>query len=168
MRLWMFLALLLLTGCGYQSTAHFAKNVVGDRVSTEVVVAMEDPENTVLIKDAVDMAVITKFRTALVPKSEAQTHLKISIGSVTFTPLRYDINGYVITYRTIVVMRVARTQGEKTTMYETHGFYDFAIEPNAIITDKARFDAIRQSAQKAIDAFVAQIAAQGTITDKGL
>jgi len=161
MKYWILSALILLSGCGYQPASHYAKNIVGESVSTEVVVSMEDPQNTVIIKDAVDTAVITKFRTALVPKNTAKTHLKISIGSVSFTPLRYDTDGYVITYRTTVTMSIIRTSEEKSQTYSTKGMYDFEIEPNAIISDQARFEAIRQGAQKGIDAFVAQIAAQG-------
>jgi hypothetical protein len=161
MKYWILSALILLSGCGYQPASHYAKNIVGESVSTEVVVSMEDPQNTVIIKDAVDAAVITKFRTALVPKNTAKTHLKISIGSVSFTPLRYDTDGYVITYRTTVTMSIIRTSEEKSHTYSTKGMYDFEIEPNAIISDQARFEAIRQGAQKGIDAFVAQIAAQG-------
>jgi len=161
MKYWILSALILLSGCGYQPASHYAKNIVGESVSTEVVVSMEDPQNTVIIKDAVDTAVITKFRTALVPKNTAKTHLKISIGSVSFTPLRYDTDGYVITYRTTVTMSIIRTSEEKSHTYSTKGMYDFEIEPNAIISDQARFEAIRQGAQKGIDAFVAQIAAQG-------
>ncbi len=161
MKYWILSALILLSGCGYQPASHYAKNIVGESVSTEVVVSMEDPQNTVIIKDAVDTAVITKFRTALVPKNMAKTHLKISIGSVSFTPLRYDTDGYVITYRTTVTMSIIRTSEEKSYTYSTKGMYDFEIEPNAIISDQARFEAIRQGAQKGIDAFVAQIAAQG-------
>lgn len=161
MKYWILSVLILLSGCGYQPASHYAKNIVGESVSTEVVVSMEDPQNTVIIKDAVDTAVITKFRTALVPKNTAKTHLKISIGSVSFTPLRYDTDGYVITYRTTVTMSIIRTSEEKSQTYATKGMYDFEIEPNAIISDQARFEAIRQGAQKGIDAFVAQIAAQG-------
>lgn len=161
MKYWILSALILLSGCGYQPASHYAKNIVGESVSTEVVVSMEDPQNTVIIKDAVDTAVITKFRTALVPKNTAKTHLKISIGSVSFTPLRYDTDGYVITYRTTVTMSIIRTSEEKSQTYSTKGMYDFEIEPNAIISDQARFEAIRQGAQKGIDAFIAQIAAQG-------
>lgn len=167
MRIGIFLALLIFAGCGYQPASHYAKNIVGEKVSTEVVISMEDPQNTVLIKDAVDMAVITKFRTALVSKSASQTHLKISIASVTFTPLRYDANGYVITYRTTVEMTIERTAQEKSSRYTTRGLYDFAIEPNAIISDQARFEAIRQGAQKGIDVFIAQVAAQGSSATKG-
>jgi len=161
MKYWILIALILFSGCGYQPASHYAKSIVGESVSTEVVISMEDPQNTVIIKDAVDMAVITKFRTSLVPKYTSQTHLKIAIGSVGFTPLRYDTNGYVITYRTSVIMSIERVSGDKKALYTTQGIYDFAIEPNAIITDQARFEAIRQGAQKGIDSFIAQVAAQG-------
>lgn len=162
MKYWILSALIFLAGCGYQPSSHLAKNVVGDSVSTEVVIRMEDPQNTVIIKDAVDMAVITKFRTALVPKNVSHTHLKIAINSVSFSPLRYDTNGYIITYRTTVVMGISRTTAGKTMNYATSGVYDFDIEPNAIISDQARFEAIRQGAQKGIDVFIAQVAAQGS------
>lgn len=159
--------LVMISGCGYAPAAHYAKSVIGESVSTEVVISMEDPQNTVIIKDAIDTAVITKFRSALVAKGKAVTHLKIAISSVGFTPLRYDTNGYVITYRTTVQMHIDRTTGEKSAGYNTLGVYDFDIEPNAIISDQSRFEAIRQSAQKAIDSFIAQIAAQGANLSKG-
>ena len=161
MKYWILSALILFAGCGYQSASHYAKNVLGESVSTEVVISMEDPQNTVIIKDAVDTAVITKFRTSLVSKNQSKTHLKIAVGSVLFTPLRYDTNGYVVTYRTTVNLSIRQTKEGKNTDYSTHGMYDFDIEPNAIISDQARFEAIRQGAQKGLDAFVAQIAALG-------
>lgn len=156
----------LMVGCGYSPASHYAKNIIGESVSTEVVISMEDPQNTVIIKDAVDTAIITKFRTALVGKNSSQTHLKFSIGSVGFSPLRYDTNGYVITYRTRVSMVVERISKSSKGLYTVSGVYDFEIEPNAIISDQARFEAIRQSSQKAIDAFIAQVAAQGSNSPK--
>ena len=163
MKLLLSLAVLfLMAGCGYAPASHYAKNVVGESVSTEIVISMEDPQNTVIIKDAVDTAIITKFRTALVSKSSSQTHLKFSIASVGFSPLRYDTNGYVITYRTTVSMNVERVSKASQGSYAVSGVYDFDIEPNAIISDQARFEAIRLSSQKAIDVFIAQVAAQGS------
>ena len=156
------IAVMIFSGCGYVSTAHYAQSVVGSSVSTEVLISMEDPQNTVIIKDAVDTAVITKFRTSLTSKNASQTHLKIKIASVTFSPLRYDTNGYVTTYRTTVSMHIERMTQEQGHNYNTSGMYDFDIEPNAIISDQARFNAISVSAQKAIDAFIAQIAAEGS------
>jgi hypothetical protein len=97
-----------------------------------------------------------------VSKSNSQTHLKFSIASVGFSPLRYDTNGYVITYRTTVAMTVERVSKASKGHYAVSGVYDFDIEPNAIISDQARFEAIRQSSQKAIDVFIAHVAAQGS------
>jgi len=155
------LIVLMMAGCGYSPASHYAQKVVGESVSTEVVISMEDPQNTVIIKDAVDTAVITKFRTSLVSRELSKTHLKFAITSVGMTPLRYDINGYVITYRTTVAMGIERISIEDRARYNVSGVYDFDIEPNAIVSDQARFEAIRQGAQKGIDIFVAQVAAQG-------
>lgn len=156
------MAMLMFMGCGYKSAAHYAQSVVGESVSTEVLISMEDPQNTVIIKDAVNTAVITKFRTSLTSKNASQTHLKIQISSVSFSPLRYDTNGYVTTYRTTVSMGIMRKTLDKTHTYSASGMYDFDIEPNAIISDQARFNAISLSAQKAIDSFIAKIAAEGS------
>lgn len=158
--------LFLIAGCGYSPASHYARNVVGESVSTEVVISMEDPKNTVIIKDAVDTAVVTKFRTALVGKNSSKTHLKFTLNSVTFTPLQYDTDGYVITYRTTVSMAVERISEISSGHYMVSGVYDFNIEPQAIISDQARFDAIRLSSQKAIDVFIAQVAAQGSQPSK--
>lgn len=158
----LLIVLLVFSGCGYSPASHYAQNIVGKSVSTEVAIRVEDPQNTVIIKDAVDTAVITKFRASLVSKASSQTHLKFQIASVSFTPLRYDTNGYVITYRTSVAMQIERISLADKSNYNVSGVYDFTIEPNAIISDQARFDAIAFASQKAIDAFLAQVASQGT------
>lgn len=152
---------LLITGCGYQPAAYYAKSVLGESVSTEVHVLMEDPQNTVLIKDAVDKAVITKFRTSLTSKASSQSHLDVRVKNVSFSPLRYDRDGYIVTYRTTVLLSVSHLRQKTEKNYNTRGVYDFDIEPNAIISDQARFEAISQGAAKALDAFIAQLSAQG-------
>jgi len=152
---------LWMTGCGYQPAAHYAKSVLGDSVSTEVHILMEDPQNTVLIKDAVDRAVITKLRTSLVPKAASESHLDVRVSGVSFTPLRYDTDGYIVTYRTTVALAIVHQRQNQQKNYNTRGVYDFDIEPNAIISDQARFEAISQGASKALDAFIAQLSAQG-------
>jgi hypothetical protein len=152
---------ILQSGCGYKPSAHYARAVVGEKVSTEVVISIQDPENTVLIQDAIQTAVITRFRSALTKRSEADTHLRIDLQHVAFTPLQYDVNGYIIVYRTRVTLQITRETGKSLRNYTVKGVYDFNIEPNAIISDQARFDAIRYGAQKAIDAFTAQVAAEG-------
>ena len=157
------LLLLLLSGCGYKPSSHYAKQVVGEKVSTQILISMQDPVNTVLIKDAVNKAVITCFRSFLVNEKESQTHLRIAISKIQFSPLQYNLEGYIVTYRTHITLQILRTKDDIAQTYISKGVYDFAIEPNAIISDQARFLAIEKSAQKAIDSFIAAVASQGAM-----
>ena len=135
---------------------------MGDTVSTKVIISMTDPENTVLLKDALDEAVIRRFQTNLRHSREAKTHLEISLRNVSFGALQYDSNGYVISYRTTINLGIKRITKEFTKNYNAVGNYDFTINPNAIITDQQRFEAIANSATKALDSFVAQVASEGS------
>lgn len=156
------LLLIVLAGCGYQPSSKYTRQVTGETVSTRVLISMQDPENTVIIKDAVDTAIIMRFKSSLRDYGQAQTHLDIFLNSVAFSPLQYDNNGYIITYRTTIVLRIVRYTGKTSKTYKAKGTYDFAIEPNAIISDQARFTAIEFGSAKAIDSFIAQVAAEGS------
>lgn len=151
----------VLSGCGYLPSSKYARGVVGESVSTQVVISAVDPQNTVLIKDAVDSAVIKSFNTSLTDSAHSKTHLIISLGGVGYTPIQYDSNGYVIGYRTTISLNIDMINGGISKQYSVSGTYDFAIESNAIISDQIRFEAIRNSALKAISAFVAKVSAQG-------
>lgn len=159
----LFVLLLFFGGCGYKPSAHYAQQIVGEKVSTQILISMTDPENTVLIKDAVNKAVITRFRSSLVDEKYSQTHLKIAITKLFFSPLQYNQDGYVVSYRTHITLQILRTHGDEAQTYISKGVYDFAIEPNAIISDQARFLAIQSSAGKAIDSFIAAVASQGAM-----
>ena len=163
--IWLVLIALIFTGCGYVPASQYTKKVVGDSVSTQMVISVQDPQNSVIIKDAVDTAIIIKFRTALKPKGEAKTHLTIYLSSVGLTPLQYDSNGYIITYRTTVSMRIIRTTDGKDKTYTSSGVYDFSIEPNAIVSEQTRFEAIKSGAEKALDSFIAQVAVEGLLNN---
>ncbi len=158
------LLMVLLAGCGYRPSSQYARSVVGEKVSTQVLISMQDPENTVLIKDALNRAVVERFRASLVDRAYSDTHLKIAITSIKFSPLQYNQEGYIVTYRTHITLQILRLHGDEAQTYIVKGVYDFAIEPNAIISDQARFEAISQSAKKALDSFIAQVASQGAMT----
>lgn len=150
-----------LVGCGYTPSSKFARQVVGEKVSTQVVISNVDPQNTVLIKDAVDSAVIQSFQTSLTDKEQATTHLTIALSGVSYTPTQYDSNGYIIGYRTVVNLQITSENDGVVKHYSVSGNYDFSIEANAIISDQVRFEAIKGGAAKAIASFVATVSAQG-------
>ena len=152
---------LLFTACGYKPSSKFARQVVGEKISTSVVISSVDPENTVIIKDAVDMAVIEVFHASLTTRDLSQTHLTLKLGNPSYRPIQYNADGFVVGYRTTISLNITRDTNGKSKNYRAKGTYDFSIAPNAIITDKERFDAIRFSSQKAIKSFIAQISAEG-------
>jgi hypothetical protein len=160
----LILLLLELSGCGYKPSSQYSRQVIGEKISTNVIISAQDPENTVLIKDAVDRAIVETFHASLVERKYADTNLDMSITEPKYVPIQYDVDGYVIAYRATITLKIKRTTANATKNYSAKGTYDFAIAPNAVITDQERFDAIRFSAQKAIDSFIAQVSAEGTRT----
>ncbi len=152
----------LFAGCGYLPASKQAREVLGEKIFVEVTVSLENPESAVLIKDATRKAVITRFHASLVPQKMAETTLWVDLANVSFVPLQYDSNGYVIVYRTAVILNVTRRGNGEKKSYNAQGFYDFAIEPNAVITDTQRFEAIRYASLKALNSFVAKVGAEGS------
>lgn len=157
-----FLLLVLIAGCGYLPASKQARKVVGKNVYVDVIVSLKDPENAVIIKDATRKAVVTRFHSSLVPKDKAQTILLVEMSGIGFVPLQYDENGYIIVYRAVVNIRVTRSSSGESQSYTSRGNFDFTIEPNAVITDSQRFDAITNASLKALDSFVAQVGAEGS------
>ena len=155
-----------LGGCGYAPNAKFSRDVMGEKISTSVVISAEDPQNTVVIKDAVDKAVIEVFQASLTTKEASDSHLVIQMNKPIYTPVVYDENGYITGYRMSVVLHIVRNSKGASKKYQTQGFHDFSVAPNAIVTDQDRFNAIGFAAQRAIRAFVAQVSAEGARAKK--
>ena len=157
-----FVLFIALGGCGYKPSAKYARAVLGNKISTSVVISAQDPENTVLIKDAVDLAIVEVFHASLTPRKFAQTHLNLILFEPKYTPLQYNTNGYIISYRATIRLKIIRESKSIKKEYITFGTYDFAVEPNAVLTDQERFNAIKYSAVKAITSFVAKVSAEGS------
>jgi hypothetical protein len=155
------LFLLEVSGCGYKPSAKYAREVLGRKISTSVVISAQDPANTVIIKDSVDQALIEVFHASLTKRKYSDSHLILAITEPKYTPIQYDSNGFIIAYRATITLGVTRISKDIKKKYTTKGTYDFSIVPNAVLSDQQRFDAIKYSSLKAIDAFVAQVSAEG-------
>lgn len=153
---------LILIGCGYKPTTYYAKSVLGERIYAEVTISRQDPQNTVLIKDSVNEAIVSRFGGKIASKDSAETFLHVSIGSISFSPTVYDEYGYVIAYKTTVYLNMRyQKNGGKVHHMRTSGEYDFSIEANSVISDSKRFDAIRFASNDALDEFISKIAIKG-------
>jgi len=157
-----FLIAVVISGCGYKPSSYYAKQALGDRIYAEVTISRQDPRNSVLIKDAVNEAIVSRFGGKLVTKEQADSILRVNIQSISFSPTVYDTYGYVIAYKTTVVLAMQYENANKKIEYLTAtGEYDFSIEANSVISDTNRFEAIRYAANDALDEFVSKLAIKG-------
>ncbi len=160
----LLMILLLLSACGYKPSAHFSPKVIGERVYTEVDVSLSDPENSVLIKDALNRALYSRFKSLATTKSKAQSSIFVSYQSIRFVPLQYDQNGYVVQYQANIRLKFRLLKGEKQEERLIVGRYEFPIRPSAIISTDLRFKAIERGSVHALDQFVAYVSAKGLMS----
>ncbi|MDO8454764.1 MAG: hypothetical protein Q7S59_09355 [Sulfurimonas sp.] len=151
----------LFLACGYTPSSKFAREVIGEKISTNVIISDEDPENSVIIKDAVDAAIIEVFHASVTSRTLSQTHLILKLSNPLYVPTQYNSNGFVVGYRATITLNITREQSGLSKHYATRGTYDFSVSPNAVITDQERFDAIKFSSEKAIKSFIAKVSADG-------
>ncbi len=165
-QLLVLIVVLFFVSCGYKPTLHYSKNILGDKIYVEVKTSLEDPENTVLIRDAINEAVIMKFRSKSVSKKQANSELFVQLKRVSFLPIQYDRNGYVIAYKTYVdLVTTYKDKFGKKNNIHSRGDYDFAIESNSVISDTKRFEAIKNASYKAIDEFISKLSIKGIPSD---
>jgi hypothetical protein len=156
------IVLIFINACGYRPSAQYAREVLGERLHVEVIIDRQNPKNSVLIKDAVNEAVITRFGAKLSTKELADTQLIVSLGTISFTPILYDTNGYVISYKATVSLSIKyTTKNNETDNFSTSGEFDFPIEANSVISDSKRFDAIRLASIDALNEFTSKISLKG-------
>ena len=154
--------MIVVSACGYKPSSKYARNVLGNKINTSVVISSENPENTVVIKDAVDTALVEIFHTSLTDRKHADTHLSISLNVPKYTPIQYNSDGFVVAYRATIVLQITRESNSIKKRYISKGTYDFSVLPNAVFTDQERFDAIKFGSAKAISSFIAQVSAEGS------
>lgn len=157
-----FLLVFLLVGCGYKPSSYYAKEVLGDKIYSQVSISRVDPKNSVIVKDALNEAILTRFLGKLTTKEEADATLHVSFGSVRFTAIVYDENGYVISYKAKVSLSINfKDKNGKTSSIHTSGEYDFPIEANSVISDTKRFEAIKYASLEALNEFISLISVRG-------
>jgi len=153
---------ILLSACGYRPSSKYAREVLGNRINTDVVISLKDPENTVFIKDAVDTALIEVFHASLTTSNYADTKLVIKLQSPSYAPTQYDTSGFVVAYRATITLSITRKSKNLVKHYTAKGTYNFTVSPNSVLTDQERYNAIKFGSIKAIQSFIAQVSAEGS------
>ncbi|MGD9624170.1 MAG: LPS assembly lipoprotein LptE [Arcobacter sp.] len=150
-----------INACGYKPSTYYAKKEMEGNVFVKLDVSLEDPRNSVLVKDAVNKILLQKLDSKIVnDRNRADVIMNLGINSVSITTLQYDEEGYNKLYKAEVVIKVEyfrKDDGIKKS-FTVDGEYDFSIDIGTTLTDSNRFDAISNASTKAVDEILSKIA----------
>lgn len=161
---------LFLVGCGYKPIAKLTQDMLGDFVYVDVIMSKVDPQNTVAIKDSISQGVIQKLHKTIATKDNSDSAIIASISSLDFVPVLYDDYGFVTAYKANLTMSYKVKLKDGTIKnFNTTGEYDFSVTnslkneryTNTIISDKDRYEAIKNASEEAFDDFISKLAIWG-------
>ncbi len=161
MRTIIYILIFTFIGCGYKPSANFIDKTLGKKVYTNVVVSLADPQNSVLIKDAIYKALYSRLDTTVTDKDRADSIIEVKYKSIKFKPLQYDKHGYVIYYQADTTLDFTYIKDKKIVKKTITGRYSFPIRPSAIISTSLRFEAIKNGSNRAIEQFIAYLSGFG-------
>ncbi|MBP7769703.1 MAG: hypothetical protein KA055_01120 [Aliarcobacter sp.] len=150
-----------ITACGYKPSSYYAKKEMEGNVFVKINIRLEDPKNSVIVKDAITKILIQKLDSRLVSdQSKADVIMNVSINSVSLQTLQYDSSGYNKLYKAVVVLGVNyyRKDDGKRKSFTVDGEHDFSIDDGTTITETKRFDAISIASDRALDEVLSKIA----------
>jgi hypothetical protein len=158
-------ASLFFSGCGYKPTSHYAKHEIKGNVFVRLKVDINNATNSVIVKDAVNEMVVNQFGAILTNnKNIANTIIDVTLDSVSFKTLQDDNQGYAKLYRTTVGITLKYLYKGKSEniskSINVSGSYDYSVDPNSLITDSKKQEAVKIAAQKALSEIFSKIAVQ--------
>lgn len=108
------LVLFLFTACGYKPSSTYAKKEIYGKVYVDLNVNIEDPKNSVLIKDSMTELLVHRLGSKLVNKKElADTIVVVKLNSVGLSTLQYDDLGYIKLYKATANINVDYKNSER-------------------------------------------------------
>ena len=159
--LFLFILPFSFLGCSYKPSSQYAKEEIQGNVFVKVSIDLEDPQNSVLIKDSVYKMLIQKLDVNLVEKeSLADTIMNVNVNSVGMSALQYDELGYNKLYRAVVNINFSYyTKGEnKKKSFVVSGDHDFSVDNGVTINSTQRYQAISKASDKALEEVLSKIA----------
>lgn len=159
----LLLAFTIFTACGYKPSTRYAGKLIGEKVYTEVDVSLSDPENAVLTKDALNVALQTRLQRKVTKERNADSSIFVFYKDIRFIPLQYDRNGYVVFYQAHITLEFTFKKGKIIEKRKIVGRFEFPIRPSAIISNDLRLKAIEQGSLKALDEFITYLSVKGLL-----
>lgn len=152
--------ILLLIGCGYKPSSYYAKNAITGNVYVELKVDINNAQNSVYVKDAMNEMILNQFEASLTEdKSIADTLVTVLLSSVSHSALSTDSDGYTNSYRTTVnISIIYEKRDEKIKSLSVSDYYDYTVETDSGITDQKKNTAVKIASTKALSNIFSKIA----------
>jgi len=153
-------SLLILSGCGYKPTSYYAKNEISGKVYVTLQMDIENTQNSVLVKDAMNEMILNRFNAQLTDnKHEADTLVFVKLASVSHSVMASDNEGYAKTYRANVTILVTyEKKGELKKHISVSNYYDYNVKSNSLVSDQQKQEAVKNAATKALSDLFSKIA----------
>lgn len=149
-------------GCGYKPSSYYARDAISGDVYVKLNIDIENSENSIYIKDAINKMIIDQFKTPLTDdKTKAETFVSITLNNVSHSVMSTDNDGYAKSYRThITILLTYQKRDQKINTIKVSDYYDYSVDEDSVITDEKRSVAVKEAAQKALSDIFSKIAIQ--------
>lgn len=145
-------------GCGYKPMSYFANKALGDKVYVKLKINLENPEESVRIKDMINEAISSRFHSRVVNQNEADSILEVDVVSIKDAIIATNAQGFATFYRVYVQVTYSFTHNNRTFNFSNPGYYDYAASiTNPITTYNNRSNAIIEAAKQGLDRFISQV-----------
>ena len=151
---------LVFIGCGYKPSSYYAKNAITGNVYVELKVDINNAQNSVNVKDAMNEMVLNQFKASLSnDKNTADTLVTVELSSVSHTVISSDTDGYAQSYRTTVNISVRyQKKDAEVKSLSVSNYYDYSVDTDSVITDQKKNIAVKIAATKALSNIFSKIA----------
>lgn len=156
----LLIAFFIFIGCGYKPTIYYAKSAISGNVYVDVPIDINNAQNTVIIKDAINEIILSRFKANLVnQKALADTFVDGRLLKVSHDAISSDNLGFVKTYRTSVTIALNYQKKDSKKVYlKISNYYDYNVDNDSSLNEQKKQDAVRVAVQKAISDIFAKIA----------
>lgn len=155
-----YFILFAFSGCGYKPSSYYAKNAIKGDVYVDMEINIDNAQNSVLIKDAMNEVVLNQFKANLTSnKKDADTLVTVNLASLSNTAVISDDEGYIKTYRATVNIDVSyQAKGKSKVSLKVTNYYDYSVDFDSVVTEQKKQEAIKIAATKALSDIFSKIA----------
>ena len=163
---YVYLSAILFVGCGYKPSSSYAKMEIVGNVYVDLKIDIDNSQNSVLVKDAMNEMVLNQFNANLTNnKKDADTFIVVGLSNVRHTSISTDDDGYISSYRTTVNITMSYNKlNEKIKTLSVSDYYDYSVDSDSIVTDQKKKVAVKIASTKALGNIFSKIAVQSMQT----